>query len=190
MKSMTTMSFFTDGKTYYSLCPPLTLELSSLPPLTKILNETLDLKEFNRLLKGRFYQALLPKWQRKLGAPKAAESFEDLFARARTFERHEQQFSANSASRSDTGQKGEKKRNKDESQSKPQASNEPKSEAATSQSSGGPKKRRGECYNCHERGHIAKYCPRAKESPGRSNSSNVSMLTTEVLENLSGTDIG
>ena len=30
---MSTMSFFTDGKTYYSVCPPLTLELSRLPPL-------------------------------------------------------------------------------------------------------------------------------------------------------------
>ena len=31
-------------------------------------------KEFDRLLKGRFYQALLVKWQRKLGPPKADES--------------------------------------------------------------------------------------------------------------------
>ena len=37
-------------------------------------------KEFDRMLKGRFYQALLPKWQRKLGAPKLAESFDDLYA--------------------------------------------------------------------------------------------------------------
>lgn len=36
-------------------------------------------KEFDRMLKGRFYQALLPKWQRKLGAPKAAETFDDLY---------------------------------------------------------------------------------------------------------------
>ena len=40
---MSTTSFFTDGKTYYSLCPPLTLELSRLPPLDKILNETLSM---------------------------------------------------------------------------------------------------------------------------------------------------
>jgi len=46
------------------------------------------------MLKGRFYQALLPKWQRKLGAPKATETFDDLYARARTLERHDQQFSA------------------------------------------------------------------------------------------------
>ena len=30
-------------------------------------------KEFDHLLKGGFYQALLPKWQRKLGAPKTQE---------------------------------------------------------------------------------------------------------------------
>ena len=35
-------------------------------------------KEFDRLLKGRFYQALLLKWQRKLGALKTDETFEDL----------------------------------------------------------------------------------------------------------------
>ena len=149
----------------------------------------MDMKEFDRLLKGRFYQALLPKWQRKLGAPKATESFDDLFTRARTFERHEQQFSSSSASRSNAGQKGEKRQNRDEPQNKPQASSgqsEQKSEAtAGSQSSSGPRKRRGECYNCHEKGHIARYCPKAKESPGRSNSGTVAMLTTEALESLS-----
>ena len=36
-------------------------------------------KEFDRMLKGRFYQALLPKWQRKLGAPKLEESFTELY---------------------------------------------------------------------------------------------------------------
>ena len=51
-------------------------------------------KEFDRMLKGRFYQALLPKWQRKLGAPKTTESFEELYARTRTVERHNQQFNA------------------------------------------------------------------------------------------------
>ena len=49
-------------------------------------------KDFDQLLKGRFYQALLPKWQRKLGAPRPTETFEELYARARTQERHEQQF--------------------------------------------------------------------------------------------------
>lgn len=34
-------------------------------------------KEFDRLLKGRFLQSLLPKWQRK---------FQELYDRARTLE--------------------------------------------------------------------------------------------------------
>ena len=33
-----------------------------------------DGKDFDRLLKGRFFQALLTKWQRKLGAPKPSET--------------------------------------------------------------------------------------------------------------------
>ena len=43
-------------------------------------------KDFDRLAKGRFFQALLPCWQRKLGAPKPDESFDELFNRARTTE--------------------------------------------------------------------------------------------------------
>ena len=35
----------------------------------------------------------MPKWQRKLGAPKPKESFEELYDRARTLERHDQQYS-------------------------------------------------------------------------------------------------
>ena len=45
-----------------------------------------------RLLKGRFFQALFPRWQRKLGAPKVDEFFTDLYNRARTAERHDQQY--------------------------------------------------------------------------------------------------
>ena len=41
-----------------------------------------------------FDQALLPNWQRKLGTPKTDESFEDLYPRARAFERHDQQIGA------------------------------------------------------------------------------------------------
>ena len=37
-------------------------------------------KDFDRLLKGRFYQALQVRWQRKLGATKPDESFHDLLA--------------------------------------------------------------------------------------------------------------
>ena len=40
------------------------------------------------MLKGHSYQALSPKWQCKLGAPKTDETFEDLYARARAMEQH------------------------------------------------------------------------------------------------------
>ena len=48
--------------------------------------------EFDRILKGRFFQALHTKWQRKLGVPKPGETFNELYDRAKTCERHEQQF--------------------------------------------------------------------------------------------------
>ena len=51
-------------------------------------------KEFDRMLKGRFYQALLPKWQRKLGALKLEESFTELYDQAHMLEQHEKQYQA------------------------------------------------------------------------------------------------
>ena len=51
-------------------------------------------KMFDHMLKGHLYQALLPKWQHKLGAPKTDKSFENLYARARAIERHDQQIGA------------------------------------------------------------------------------------------------
>ena len=36
-------------------------------------------REFDRLLKGRFFQALHVKWQRKIGAPKPSETFQELY---------------------------------------------------------------------------------------------------------------
>lgn len=58
-------------------------------------------KELDQLLKGRFYQALHPRWQRKLNAPRAEETFEQLFERARMLEQHEKQFSASAACRNE-----------------------------------------------------------------------------------------
>ena len=40
-------------------------------------------KDLDRLLRGRFFQVLLPHWQRKLGAPKPEETFDELFSHAR-----------------------------------------------------------------------------------------------------------
>jgi hypothetical protein len=61
---------------------------------------SLGSKELDRLLKGRFFQALLPRWQRKLGAPKVGESFSELYERARICERHDKQYQTASSQRS------------------------------------------------------------------------------------------
>ena len=53
--------------------------------------------EFDHMLKGRFFQVLLPKWQRKLGAPKIDEKVNDLYDRARVIERHEKQYLASAS---------------------------------------------------------------------------------------------
>ena len=51
-------------------------------------------KEFDRLLKWQYYQALLPECESKLGAPKSTETFGYLYFRACALERHDQQFNA------------------------------------------------------------------------------------------------
>ncbi len=53
-------------------------------------------KELDRLLKGRFFQALNVKWQHKLGAPRPEETFYALYDRARALESREKQYSAGS----------------------------------------------------------------------------------------------
>ena len=71
---------------------------------------TLSGDAFDRLLKGRFYSALLPKWQQRLGAPKPSERFCDLYERARTVEKHAEQFRKSEASRSDRHESGSRSR--------------------------------------------------------------------------------
>lgn len=58
-------------------------------------------KDFDCLIKGRFYPALLVKLQRKLGCPKPDKGFHDLLARARMFEEHEKQFVASAQTRNE-----------------------------------------------------------------------------------------
>ena len=53
---------------------------------------SMNAKEFDRLIKGRFFQALLVKLQRKLEAPKPGELFHELYNRARMLERYERQY--------------------------------------------------------------------------------------------------
>ena len=63
------------------------------------------MRQFDRMLKGRFFQALLPRWQRKLGAPKIDEKFNVLYDRACVAKRHEKQCLASAGARSDAKDK-------------------------------------------------------------------------------------
>ena len=67
-------------------------------------------KDFDRMLKGRFFQALHVRWQRKLEAPKPAESFKELYDRARIVEQHEKQYAAAAATRGETKHLGHSRR--------------------------------------------------------------------------------
>ena len=138
-------------------------------------------KEFDRLLKGRFYQALLPKWQRKLGAPKANESFEDLYARARAQERHEQQINATrkDATKGKSFPQEEAGTRCDGTVPRHTATGrEPQGayrQKVTSQPGSAPSrstrnehKRTKACFHCGDVGHRKRQCPKlSKEAPGR-----------------------
>ena len=110
---------------------------------------TITGKDFDRLLKGRFYQALQVKWQRKLGAPKPDESFHDLLARARMLEEHEKQFAASAELRS--GKSGKKPMQAEEPKPKGSTSSESDSTKKTSEKSGSTnltKTPEGRCFYC------------------------------------------
>ena len=144
-------------------------------------------KDFDRLLKGRFYQALLVKWQRKLGAPRPDESFHDLLARARMLEEHERQFSASAESRS--GKSGRKSGSADPRKNPSHKKTEPETTRTNpeeSTHSSKPKERR--CYICKETGHFRRDCPLRSETPGRSkptnagSSSNAGTMAADLTE--------
>ena len=139
-------------------------------------------KEFDRLLKGRFYQALMPKWQRKLGAPKPSETFDELYARARTLERHDQQINAK---RSDAKPSTHPRVANEGSHQKPTAHDRPAGSGSQNHRPAGRgfSMYRPRCYRCGVLGHIERDCTKQKtESPGKS--SRVATLAAEKPEEL------
>ena len=143
-----------------------------------------DGKDFDRLLKGRFFQALLTKWQRKLGAPKPSETFQELYDRARTLEQHEKQY--NAASVTVHGEKKNEKliqpkqnkllakppQNKELSATSPSTKQKDDSESRPEQSPSVPGRYnlRGYCHKCGNKGHLARNCRNTQskqEAPGR-----------------------
>ena len=121
-------------------------------------------RDFDRLLKGRFYQALMVRWQRKLGCPKPEEGFHDLFTRARMLEEQEKQFAASAISRQDTNTRPRKSNTSHKDKPK-QPEKSPSTSASPNPSSQVPKV---QCYKCKKPGHLRKDCPLKAEAPGRS----------------------
>ena len=153
-------------------------------------------KEFDRLLKGRFYQALYVKWQRKLGPPKASESFYELYDRARALEEQEKQYAASSViHQSDNSRRSDY--SKMSTGSQPPAGTLPPS-TPTTQATGrseeiGSRQLARRCHHCKETGHLRKDCPRRQEALGRSSTNTVTAqqnparvedLTEQELERL------
>ena len=135
-------------------------------------------KDFDRLMKGRFFQALLPCWQRKLGAPKPDESFDELYNRAHTTERREQQYCEAAEECKDEQQKTRKVE---------KASTQPRKEQVekvsscekheTTKQGQGP-----QCRAYCRYGHIARFCLDKKkigsaEAPGKQSDSKAHLVT-------------
>ena len=118
---------------------------------------TLDETQREQLLKGRFFQALLPRWQQKLGVPKVDESFTDLYNPARTAKRHDQQYRLGQESH-------------ESSRSKKHPSTDNPEVPFTSHESGEPStqpRRRVstlKCYGCGGLGHFRRNCPNKNRS--------------------------
>ena len=153
-------------------------------------------KEFDRLLKGRFYQALYVKRQRKLGPPKASESFYELYDRARALEEQEKQYAASSViHQSDNFRRSD--HSKMSTGSQPPAGTLPPS-TPTTQATGrseeiGSRQLARRCHHCKETGHLRRDCPRRQEALGRSSTNTVTAqqnparvedLTEQELERL------
>ena len=139
---------------------------------------SLGSKERDRLLKGRFFQALLPKWQRKLGAPKVGESFNELYERARTCERHDKQYQSAYNQRAKDQSRPKAKRVESapgSSDASEQVQSQPQRDAPT-----GRRKSTISCFRCGG-GHFLRNCPEPadkkgadkSEAPGKSNTATV-----------------
>ena len=149
--------------------------------------------EFDRLLKGRFFQALHTKWQRKLGAPKPGESFNELYDQARTIERHEKQFQSTATSKfSDPNDTPPQWRSTLQLQSKPEYSSRSQPTGSSSDGSGShkesstlpskPKKHFSNlCHKCGKSGHYAHEC-KSKSVKGVEASGSSSRTATLTAE--------
>ena len=116
---------------------------------------------------GSFFR---PRWQRKLGAPRTNDSFDELFNRTRTTERHEQQYS-NIAGEHRDQQKPDRPVDKTPNPNRSQKGRGDQggsgpSIVPTNQGGQNPTEERTDhnrgqglqCRICHRFGHIARFC--------------------------------
>ena len=144
-------------------------------------------KEFDRLLRGRFFQALLPKWQRKLGVPKLGESFSELYNKARTLEHHEKQFSEVAVSARKSNVSVDKKK---ETSHSPTVSVVNEEQSRTTRRTGNSiishkryQKASVQCFQCKKLGHYARECPlnnSKMEAHGQSSAKSAVLTATPV----------
>ena len=136
-------------------------------------------KEWDRLLKGRFFHCLATKWQRKLDAPKPKETFEELYARARTLECHDQQFSQSAANKNEPRNK---KKSSDKDSSEPAGQSAAGKATNTPSEGAGQKQSRSDvCFYCGKHGHIAKYCFKKGRKGGGAEATGRSSMPNKVL---------
>ena len=159
-------------------------------------------KELDRLLKDRFFQALNSKWQRKLAAPKPNETFNELYDRARTLEKHDKQISATAAIKGDAKSSSDRSKQpqntyksftnpKNQKTSQDQAPQTFANRGFKSNRPTGPGSQRGSMHNQPFRGgcflcggpHLARACPHPhrgthSEAPGRSSNESRSAQVT------------
>ena len=137
------------------------------------------------LLRGRFYQELLPKWQRKLGAPNTDETFSELYDRARMLEKHELQYVASAAVRKENQQGKNKilKIHKVPSRTEDCGNASPSQSTSVQKSSGNNKL----YFVCKSPSHCASDCPKShrREATGRGKpSATTSMIAPMPLQEL------
>ena len=155
--------------------------------------------EFDRMLKGRFFQSLLPKWQRKLGAPKLDESFTALYDRARMLEMHDQQYTAAAQARDGKtkgathGEKGQKSTEQPRQSSQSQKPSGDGASPSVVNRGGMQPKSKFSCWKCGEMGHLSRHCRKkthealgssSKSTPDRHNSRTATIEVSDPIQSL------
>ena len=125
-------------------------------------------KDFDRLLKGRFFQALLVKWQKKLGAPKPDETFHQLYDRARMLEQFEKQYEFSAQTQSEYNKQKAHRITKPRNSTFSVNRTFNFDDQISKWQGNGISSEERRCYKCKEVGHIRQNCPQKSEAPGRS----------------------